>query len=40
MKKADIKLFSIVVLGVMGAGFVMSQFADIGPVATARNGYN
>lgn len=40
MKKADVKLFSIVVAGVLAAGLVMNQFADIGPVATARNGYN
>jgi len=40
MKKADVKLFTIVLGAVLAAGVVMNQFSDIGPVATARSGYN
>lgn len=40
MKKADMKLFGIVLGAVLAAGMVMSQFDDFGPVASARRGYN
>lgn len=39
MKKSDLKLFGIIVGGVIAAGFVMSQLNDNTFIAKAQNGF-
>lgn len=39
MKKSDVKSVAIVTVGVLIAGLVMSQFADLPGVSDARQGY-
>jgi len=40
LKKGDVKLVGLVMLGVIGAGLVFSQFGDVPGIAEARNGYD
>jgi hypothetical protein len=39
-KKTDLKIVLAVMAGVLAAGYVMSQFSNIGPIAAARDGFN
>ena len=39
LKKTDVKLLGVVTAGVVLAGFLMNQFADVAVVANARDGF-
>jgi len=39
MKKSDVKSVAIVTIGVLIAGAVMAQFADVPGITKARQGY-
>lgn len=40
MKKTDLKLIAFSAAGVVIAGFLMAQFANVGVIAQAKSGYN